>query len=142
MVLDHRGVVAGDPDKAPQMLRRPADATPPLPLLAEGDGVRQLRAALTSLAARDATGTLPVRVRAWMGRVTGRRNRYVLEAMARATGEMADRCDELTTRLTDQTALTADVARTFGEELARLRSEVLHLQRIIDSSSGTTGSAH
>jgi hypothetical protein len=74
--------------------------------------------------------------------VTGRRNRYVLEAVVRATGEIADRCDELTTRLEDQGAVTADVASTFGEELARLRAEVLRLQRTIDSSSRTTRSAH
>jgi hypothetical protein len=97
---------------------------------------------LASLADRDATGALPVRIRAWVGRVTGRRNRYVLEAVVRATGAIADRCDELTTRLHAQAALTADVARTYGEELARLRAEVLHLQRTIDSSSGTPGSAN
>jgi hypothetical protein len=141
VVLDHRGVVAGDPDKAPQMLQRPADASPPLPLLTEGKGVRQLRAALTSLAFRDATGTLPVRVRAWVGRVTGRRNRYLLDALVRATGEIADRCDVLTTRLTAQDSITADVARTYGEELARLRAEVLHLQSVIESSSGSPRSA-
>jgi hypothetical protein len=104
--------------------------------------MRHLRDALASLAARDATGTLPMRVRAWMGRVTGRRNRYVLEAVVRATDEIADRCDELTTRLMDQAAVTAEMASIFGEELARLRAEVLHLQRTIDSSSGTTRSAN
>ena len=124
------------------MLRRPADASPPLPLLSDGDGVRQLRAALASLAARDASGTVPERVRAWAGRVTGRRNRYVLEAVARATVEIADRCDALSTRLNEQESLTAEVARSFGEELARLRAEVLHLQSTIDSSRTTTGSAH
>ena len=140
MVLDHRRVVAVESDNAPQMLRRPADATPALPLLAAGDGMRDLRAALASLAARDATGTLPVRVRSWMGRVTGRRNRYVLEAVVRATDEIADRCDELTTQLIDQGAVTAELASIFGEELARLRAEVLHLQRTIDSSGRTTRS--
>ena len=120
------------------MLQRPADASPSLPLLAEGDGVRQLRAAVASLAAREATATLPVRVRTWVGRVTGRRNRYLLEALARATVEIADRCDELAARLTDQESLVADVARTYGEELARSRAEILHLQGMIDSSTGTT----
>jgi hypothetical protein len=97
--------------------------------LAESDAVQQLRAALASLAARDAIGALPVRIRALVGRVTGRRDRYVLQGVVRATGAIADRCDELTTRL-------------YGEELARLRAEVLHLQRTIDSSSGMPGSAN
>ena len=123
------------------MLALPADASPPLPLLAESDGVRELRAALASLAARDATAALPARVRAWVGRVTGRRNHYVLEAVVRATGEIAERCDQLTTRQAEKEAVTADMARAFGEELARLRAEVLHLQGMIDSSRGTTRSA-
>lgn len=124
------------------MLQRPADAPPPLPLLAESDAVQQLRAALASLAARDAIGALPVRIRALVGRVTGRRDRYVLQGVVRATGAIADRCDELATRLNAQEALTADVTRLYGEELARLRAEVLHLQRTIDSSSGMPGSAN
>jgi hypothetical protein len=124
------------------MLRRPADAHPSLPLLADGDAVRQLRAAMASLAARDTTGSLLEHVRAWVGRVTGRSNRYVLEAVVLAIGEIADRCDELTIRLNEQEALTVDVARTFGEELARLRAEVLHLESTIDSPGATTGSAN
>lgn len=142
MVLDDRDVVAGDPDKAPQMLRQPADVSTALAPLADGDGVRQLRAAWGSLTALDSTAALPARLRGWVGRVTGRRNRYVLEAVVRATSEIADRCDELTTRLADQEALTGDLARTFGAELARLRAEVLHLQKAIDAPPGSTRSAH
>jgi hypothetical protein len=127
---------------APHMLAQPTDAAAPLPLLADGDAIRQLLAALSSLAARDESRSLPVRVRSWVSRVTGRRNRYVLEAVVRATGEIADRCDEVTTRLMAQEGLTSDVARTFGEELALLRAEVIHLRSMIDSSRGTTGSAN
>ena len=46
----------------------------------------------------------------------------------------------LTTQLIDQGAVTAELASIFGEELARLRAEVLHLQRTIDSSGRTTRS--
>lgn len=142
MVLDHHGVVAGESDEAPQMLRQPSDVPPPLPPLADGDAVRQLRAALTSLAARDATGSPAGRARAWLGRITGRRNRYLLEAVVRATGEIADRCDALTTRLREQESLTADMARSYGEDLARLRAEVLHLQSTVDEAGGSARPAH
>lgn len=137
MVLDDRGVVVGDPDPAPRMLSQPVDPPTSPPLLAEGDAVLELRAAMGSLAAHETNGSPAARVRAWVGRVSGRRNRYVLAAVVRATDEIAHRCDELATRLAEQEARGADVTRTFGEDLARLRAEVLHLQGMIDSTGGT-----
>jgi hypothetical protein len=138
VVLDRHAGLAGNPDEAPQALAQPADAPPPLPALADGEAIGRLRAARASLAARDDAAGLAVRVRAWAGRVTGRTDRYVLEAVVRATDEVVGRCDALAARLASQEKVTADVTHTFGEELARLRAEVLHLQRLVQQAGGTT----
>ena len=67
--------------------------------------------------------------RAWAARVSGRADRRLLLALARATDAVAAHCDQLVDRLAAQEAVTADVAGSFGQELALLRAEVLHLQR-------------
>lgn len=136
MVLDRHGALAGEPGQAPHALRQPADAPPPLAPLADGEGLSRLRAARATLAERDqATGLRMLRAKA--ARVTGRTDRYLLQAVLAATDEIANRCDALADRLAAQEAVTADVTRVFGEELARLRAEVLHLKRAVTPSGGT-----
>ena len=49
-------------------------------------------------------------------------------AQADATEAIAAHCDLLVDRLTAQEAMTADVSGSFGQEIARLRAEVAHLQ--------------
>jgi hypothetical protein len=51
--------------------------------------------------------------------------------LADATVELADHCDRLTDRLMAQEDVTHDVASAFGEELARLRAEVVHLAGLV-----------
>ena len=52
-------------------------------------------------------------------------------ALAQATEAIATHCDLLADRLAAQEAVTADVTGAFGEEITRLRAEVLHLQRLV-----------
>lgn len=66
-----------------------------------------------------------------MGRVSGRSDRHLLFALAQATEAIATHCDLLADRLAAQEAVTADVTGAFGEEITRLRAEVLHLQRLV-----------
>jgi ABC-type transporter Mla subunit MlaD len=55
-------------------------------------------------------------------------------ALTEATEALADHSDLLVDRVTTLEALGEDVTGVLGEELARLRAEVLHLQRVATSS--------
>jgi hypothetical protein len=68
-------------------------------------------------------------LRAWLGRASGRADRRLLFALAATTDSIASRCDELAERVVAQEALVADLAETYGAELARLRAEVEHLRK-------------
>ena len=81
--------------------------------------------------APDRPASVGLRIRAWAGQVTGRSDRHLLHNVAHATDAIATHCDLLTDRLAAQEAITADVTHSFGEEIARLRAEVLHLQRVV-----------
>jgi hypothetical protein len=106
--------------------------------LADGEVLSQFRAARASLAKGDRAAGLRGRLHAKAARVTGRTDRYLLQTVLAATDEIAIRCDTLGARLAAQEAITADVTRAFGEELAHLRAEVLHLQRVVTPPDGTT----
>jgi hypothetical protein len=69
-------------------------------------------------------------LRAWAGRISGRSDRRLLGALAEATEAIATQCDLLADRIAARDTVSADVAGSFGEEVARLRAEVLHLQRL------------
>jgi hypothetical protein len=53
--------------------------------------------------------------------------------LAGATDAIATHCDQLAARLAEQEAVTADVASSFGHEIAQLRAEVIRLQRTVDA---------
>jgi hypothetical protein len=116
--------VAGERGPAPPMLRQPADAPPALSQLGSSDQVVLLRRVLADRNARTRWS-----FRAWAGRVSGRTDRRLLLALAGATDAVVTHCDLLTNRLSTQETVTADVAGAFGQEIALLRAEVLHLQR-------------
>ncbi len=80
-----------------------------------------------------ASSSLGGRLRMWAGRVSGRSDRRLLFALADATAAVADHTDLLVDRLAVQEAVTADVTGTFSEEIAQLRAEVHHLQRMVTS---------
>jgi hypothetical protein len=73
-------------------------------------------------------------LRAWAGRISGRADRRLLFAIAHATDAIAARCDVIADRLATQEAITGDITRAYGEEISQLRSEVIHLQRVVGST--------
>jgi hypothetical protein len=111
------------------MLQQPADAPPPLTRVQDLEPVRALRSELVS---RQRSG--PASFRRWAGRVSGRADRRLMLVLAEATEALADHADLLVDRLTTLEALGADATGVLGEELTRLRAEVLHLQRVATSS--------
>jgi hypothetical protein len=125
MVRDPHDAVADDAESAPRMLRRPAEAPPRLEHLGDREAVMSLRRVMSD---RNAGGGS---FRGWAARVSGRADRRLLLAVAGATDAVAAYCDLLVDRLAAQEAVTADVAGSFGQEIALLRAEVLHLQRTL-----------
>ena len=127
-------------ESAPRMLRRPAEAPDRLPRARDDDAVRSFSDEWR--AQRERTqAPLPWRARArrWVGRVSGRSDRRLLFALAHATDELVTHCDRLEDRLHQQEAITRDVADAYGEDLARLRAEVVHLRELVASVRQTRG---
>jgi uncharacterized protein YceH (UPF0502 family) len=114
-------------ETGPRMLRQPADAPPPLGPVSATDGVATFRRVLADRSAA------PASLRAWAGRVSGRSDRRLVLALAGATEAIASHCDQLVARLAAQEAVKADVASSFGQEIAQLRAEVVRLQRSVDA---------
>jgi len=112
-------------------LRQPADAPPPPGHVREGDALQAFSRLWESRRASSRPSSTGRTVRAWVGRVSGRSDRHLLLALARATEAIAAQCDLLADRLAAHETVTADVTGVFGEEITRLRSEVLHLQRLV-----------
>ncbi|HEX3333946.1 MAG TPA: hypothetical protein VHS57_06370 [Acidimicrobiales bacterium] len=140
MVFDRDPDVAADPGGAPHALAHPADVPPPLGHVRDSEAVQSFRSAWATHGERARSSSLPARLRAWAGRVTGRSDRYLLSTVARATDAVAAHCDALTDRLSAQEAITADVTAAFGQELAQLRAEVQHLRRVVGTPSDAAGS--
>jgi hypothetical protein len=135
MARDPHDAVAGDAGHAPRMFRQPSDAPPPLGRLTNDPALQSFRREWSARRTGTA-GSFRRAVRAWAGRVSGRSDRRLLLALASATDAVAAQCDHVVDRLTTQEAVGADVARVFGEEIAQLRAEVLHLQRVVASLQG------
>jgi hypothetical protein len=115
------------------MLGQPADAPPRPGHVGETEALQSFRRVRANW-----EGSGGRSFRSWAGRVSGRSDRRLLRALADATDAIADHCDQLADRLAAREAVSADVAGTFGEEVARLRAEVLHLQRLASSPPGFT----
>jgi hypothetical protein len=134
MVRDRHDAVAEGSERAPRTLRQPADAPPPLEHVSDTDAVTSFRRVW---AGRRATTRWSLRT--WAGRVSGRSDRRLLHALAEATDAIATQCDLLADRIAARDTVSADIADSFGEEVTRLRSEVLHLQRLSAAESGPRG---
>ncbi len=136
MALDpHREVThAGEPPPAPRLFHRPSDAPPPLERIGDSGPLDVLRRELSAQ-------QRPRRsARYWAGRISGRSRRRFLLALGTATVALAEQCDRLRDRVMANEEVTEDVAATLGEELARLRAEVLHLRtRTISPAPGADG---
>ena len=132
MVLDPHNPIAGEPEDAPRMLKQPSEAPRTLGHVGDTESVRSFRQEWESRRASH-TSSPRGKLRAWAGRVTGRTDRRLLVAIAHATDAIAAHCDLIADRLGSQETVTGDVTRAFGEEISQLRSEVIHLQRVVRS---------
>jgi hypothetical protein len=124
MVRDAQDAVGDEFEPAPRMLRQPPDAAPPLEHVATSAPLvwlRRVRSDQENRARRS--------LRGWVARISGRSDRRLLLALVESTEAMATQLDLLTDRLMSQEAITADIADAFGQDLARLRAEVTHVQR-------------
>jgi hypothetical protein len=128
MVRDPHDAVAGAPEAAPQMLRRPADAPPPLGPLGATDPVIAFRRVWS-----DRNASTKRSLRSWVSRISGRADRRLLVVLVGATEAIATHCDLLADRLAAQEAVTEDVAETYGHEIVLLRAEVLGLRSQVAS---------
>jgi hypothetical protein len=135
MVRDPQDAIAINAERAPRMLRQPADAPSPLHHVGDTEAVLSFRQQWSGRPL-ERRGSAKSRLRAWAGRVSGRSDRRLLFALAHATDAVAAHCDHVVDRLASQEAVTADLASAYGEEIARLRAEVLHLQRVVASLQG------
>ncbi len=132
MVRNPHEPIASELGDAPLMLQQPSEAPPLLGQVQDVESVRSFRQEWVNQ--RTASTLSPGRrLRAWAGRISGRTDRRLLFAIAQATDAVAAQCDLIVDRLASHEAITGDVTRTYGEEIAQLRSEVLHLQRVVES---------
>jgi|SRR5580698_4331407 hypothetical protein len=124
MVRDAHDAVTDEPELAPRMLHQPADSPPPAGHVGETSPLVRFRRVWS-----DRQNATNRSLRRWAGRITGRSDRRLLLALASATEAMAAHCDLLVDRLTTQEAVTADLASTFGQEITKLRAQVIQLRR-------------
>jgi hypothetical protein len=133
MVFDPHIPIAGEPEHAPPMLQQPSESPPPVGHVGDTDRVQSFRREWRSRGTSD-NSSPGRRLRAWAGRASGRADRRLLFAIAHATDAIAAHCDLIADRLATQEAITGDISRAFGEEISQLRSEVIHLQRVVVST--------
>lgn len=137
----HELAPGADASSAPRLLSRPTDAPPRLGRVADGPALAALGHEWSLHGARRRTmwaGSPGDTARLWAGRLTGRSRRRLVDALAGATIELADRCEVLTDRMMTQEEVTEDVATAYGEELSRLRAEVQHLAGLVAELSERT----
>jgi hypothetical protein len=128
MVRDAHDAVEETSERPPRLLRQPADAPPPLGPVGANVAVASFRRVVADRQA--STGRS---LRSWGARISGRADRRLLNAVIEATDAVVTQCDLLTDRINARDAISADVANSLGGEVARLRAEVLHLQRLVAS---------
>jgi (p)ppGpp synthase/HD superfamily hydrolase len=73
------------------------------------------------------------------GRISGRSDRRLLSALAEATDAIATQCDLLADRIAARDTVSSDIADSFGEEVTRLRAEVLHLHHLSATTAEPRG---
>jgi hypothetical protein len=117
----------------PRMLGRPADPPAALARVSHSGPVQKFQRELSAqrqMRRSPRLGSFRASARAWVGRVSGRADRRLLFAVAETIDALIAHCDALTDHVTNQEELTADVVASFGEDLTRLRAEVIHLGRL------------
>jgi hypothetical protein len=135
MVFHYEGRLSTNATPAPpSIFETPADGIPTLGSLNQDPALHSFRDVMAyerSMAVFRGHGTVWRSVRAWARRVSGRPTRRRLYSLAEATDAMARYCDELALRVKAETAVSADVSATLGQELALLRAEVHHLRSLV-----------
>ena len=126
MVRDAQDAIGDEFEPAPRVLRRPADAAPPLGHVATSAPLVSLRGVRS-----DQENRARRSLRGWAARISGRSDRRLLLALVDATEVMVTQLDLLTDRLMSQEAMTADITDAFGQELALLRAELTHVRRSV-----------
>jgi hypothetical protein len=115
------------------MLQHPIDTPVALGHAADLEPIQSLRRELAHELDTARTPLLRRSTRTWAGRISGRSDRRLMLAVAGAVDAIVVHCDHLVDELVSQQARTADVATAFGEDVTRLRSEVMRLQRLAGS---------
>ena len=106
----------------PRLLRRPADAPPPLSPVHDTDTIGTLHLGWAQSFGGDGSGVLGrVRRLVWSKKT----DRELLGSLIRAVDALAVRCDELADRLAVMATVTDDVTAAFGEDLTHLRAELI-----------------
>ena len=122
----------------PRMFRAPTDPPEPLPPLRTDEPMTRLHLEWARMHEPSVSTTLPSRLRARaralklrLGGALG--DRYMGDVV-RAVDAVAQRCDELSERVTRLSTITDDVASSLSEEVSELRTIVEHLRRHIEST--------
>jgi len=137
MVRDPDGELARVPvptrdDAPPLMFRQPLDSSPPWARVGELEAMQALRRdRATRLHAGEASADILTKGRAWAGRISGRADRRLLRLVADAVEELAAHNDAIVDRLNLQLDREGDVSSAFGEEITRLRAEVIYLRGLV-----------
>ena len=119
-------------DLPPQMFSRPTDAPEPLPPIRSGEHVSALHTQWARRHSQEPATTSSWRrtvrrARARLQRSVGGADAELLGDLVRAVDALAARCDEMAARLSNQEVLVAELARTLGMEVTRLRATVERL---------------
>ncbi len=143
MVLEPDRAVT-EVSRAPKLLGRPAEAPPPLARVRDSEQIRSLHEQWAGRSSHPSSAPRPTSVvkaaRAWAGRSPllgrGRANRRLLGSLIRATDAVAAHGDQVADRLGHQEALLQEITEAFGEDITRLRAEVIQLRRLIAEAEG------
>jgi hypothetical protein len=139
MALDpHQSLTTAGGERAPAMLRRPADAPPPLPPLHGHEAIRGLHLEWARTDAPPTADTNPgalwrrARGKARRTIPLGRGDRELIGGLIRAVEAIAVRCDELADRLARQESLMEDVSDSFGQDITLVRAELDRIRTTLD----------
>jgi len=122
------------------MFRRPSDPPAPLPSLRSNEHIVKLHTEWARLHAMSAASQAPgarlrAKTRSAVSRLLGTADHQLLGDVVRAVDAVAVRCDELSERVGNLELTSDDLARSLGEEIARLRASV---ERSRGTESGTS----
>jgi len=118
-------------DVQPVMLNQPSDAPPALGPASAAVEIQIFRQAWR-YRHDNRPSTVAQAIRGWLARQSGRSDRHLLESMAHAVEALTAHCDRLSEHLAVQEAVTEEISASYGDEITRLRAQVLHLQRLLE----------